>query len=112
VKMLIITVCAACAGILTGILYHGEMPDVFGPFAAVWLLTILLTIIGGVKAFVERVFCEKMFFYGFLTNLILGTIIAFLGLQLSVDLYIVVSIVLTLRIFRDASDIGKQLFSN
>ncbi|MFC4735516.1 DUF1290 domain-containing protein [Bacillus daqingensis] len=110
-KLVVTLAVAVCAGIITGVFYQGELPGGYESYAAVWILTLLLSITGGMKAFVERVFCEKMFFYGFVTNLILGTIIAFLGHQLSVDLYIVVSIVLTLRIFRDASDIRKQLFN-
>lgn len=82
--------------------------DVFVPlsyasYLAVAVLAALDTIVGGLRAGMERRFESDIFFSGFVSNTIAAGFLAFIGDRIGVPLTLVATIVFGYRIFQNLS---------
>ncbi|RCK10906.1 DUF1290 domain-containing protein [Bacillus licheniformis] len=66
---------------------------------ALAILASLDTLIGGIRAHLESVYDELVFVTGFFFNIILAISLAFLGVHLGVDLYLVGMFAFGVRLF-------------
>ncbi|SER52166.1 small basic family protein [Salisediminibacterium halotolerans] len=98
-----IPIAAVCLGLIAGYLFYAPFEYIYSGYLAVFLLVSLDTILGGIRSYQENTFDEQNFLSGFVINLIFASGIAFLGLQLGVDLYLAAVFALGVRLFRNLS---------
>ncbi|MGA0842178.1 MAG: DUF1290 domain-containing protein, partial [Candidatus Nanopelagicales bacterium] len=69
-------------------------------------------VFGGIRANLEKVFDDQVFIISFLSNVLLASLIVFLGDQLGVgsQLSTGVVVVLAMRIFANAAAVRRLLF--
>ncbi|WP_184662639.1 small basic family protein [Texcoconibacillus texcoconensis] len=96
-------------GVILGIVINVPVADFLLPFVAVGLLVCIDTLVGGLRAHLEKAFDEQTFFIGFVFNLLLALTLAFLGAQLGVDLYLAAVIPLGIRLFKNVASIRKKV---
>lgn len=76
-------------GITIGFSTNFTIPDEYSNYLSLAILASLDTLIGGIRAHLESVYDELVFVTGFFFNIILAISLAFLGVHLGVDLYLV-----------------------
>ncbi|MEQ6375243.1 small basic family protein [Bacillaceae bacterium S4-13-58] len=88
-------------GISLGLLTDFHLNDTYTNYLSIALLAAFDTLIGGTRAHLEGKFDESIFVSGFFTNILLAAFLAFLGLQLGIDLYLVAVFAFGVRIFQN-----------
>jgi small basic protein len=96
-------------GIVVGSLLGIEIPSQYAPYLSVVVLAALDSTMGGVRALLERTFTDRLFFTGFLSNVILAAGLTYLGDRLGVNLYLAVAIVFGIRLFQNLSVIRRLI---
>jgi len=78
------------------------------PIPSAWAPYVAIAIVAGIDAFagagrnwLERRFDEAIFISGFFVNMVLAALLAYVGAQLGVDLYLAVVVALGIRIFNN-----------
>ena len=96
-------------GLFVGYLFYAPFEEIYTGYLAVFLLVSLDTLLGGLRAYLQKMFDDRIFFSGFVINLIFACGIAFLGLQLGVDLYLAAVFALGVRLFQNVSAIRREV---
>jgi small basic protein len=96
-------------GILLGLLVGIEIPLGFVKYTAIALLAALDTILGGLRAHLERRFDLMVFTSGFLVNTSFAALLTAIGDLLGLDIYLGAVIVFSMRIFNNVSYIRREL---
>ncbi|TSC93221.1 MAG: hypothetical protein CEN89_231 [Candidatus Berkelbacteria bacterium Licking1014_7] len=99
-------------GIALGVWLPYEIPIEFTRYTAIGILGILDSIFGAMRADLQHKYNHSIFVSGLIFNMILAVAITYLGDKLSLDLYLAVIIVFTLRIFANIGTIRYWLLSN
>ncbi len=99
-------------GILVGLLVQPTVPVWLQPYLPIAVVAALDAVFGGVRALLDGIFDDKVFFVSFLSNVVVAALVVFLGDQLGVgsQLSIGVVVVLGVRIFSNAAAIRRHLF--
>lgn len=96
-------------GVLLGLFSEFQIPDEYSNYLSIAVLAALDTLFGGIRAHLENVFNEQVFLTGFFTNIILAAGLAFLGVHLGVDLYLVAVFAFGVRLFHNIAMIRRIL---
>ena len=82
------------------------------PYLPIAVVAALDAVFGGIRANLEKVFDDQVFIISFLSNVLLASLIVFLGDQLGVgsQLSTGVVVVLAMRIFANAAAVRRLLF--
>lgn len=99
------------AGILIGSIISIQIPLVMAKYLSIAVLAALDSAFGGIRGIYENTFNGMILLTGFLSNALLAALLAFLGDQLSVDLYMAAVFVFGIRIFNNLSSIRHYLLS-
>lgn len=83
----LIPVLGLLAGILIGSIVSIQIPLVLAKYLSIAVLAALDSALGGVRCIYENNFNGLILLTGFISNALLAAFLAFLGDQLSVDLY-------------------------
>lgn len=86
-------------GILVGIYAPFTIPSIFARYTAVGIMGILDSIFGAIRADLQGKYNPSIFISGLFFNMVLAMIFTWLGDRLSIDLYLAVIVVFTIRIF-------------
>ncbi len=99
-------------GIIAGLLFAPEVPVAFQPYLPIAVVAALDAVFGGLRAFLDGIFDDKVFVVSFVSNVIIAAAIVFLGDQLGVggQLTTGVIVVLGIRIFSNVAAIRRHLF--
>ena len=99
-------------GIALGIYLEPTLPTGLQPYLPIAIVAALDALFGGFRAYLERIFDDKVFVVSFLSNVVVAALIVFLGDQLGVgtQLSTGVVVVLGIRIFSNAAAIRRHLF--
>ncbi|MDR5683445.1 MAG: small basic family protein [Armatimonadota bacterium] len=97
------------AGVLLGLLVGIEIPLGFVKYTAIAVLAALDTILGGVRAQLEKRFDLMVFTSGFLVNTSFAALLTAIGDLLGVDIYLGAVIVFSMRIFDNVSYVRRDL---
>ena len=89
-----------------------ELPNNWASYLALAMLASLDSIFGGIKARLEDKFDDDIFITGFIFNTLLAALMAFLGDQMRIDLFLVTLMVLGWRIFLNLSIIRIAIVNN
>lgn len=97
-------------GISLGLLTDISIPEQYSQYLSIAVLAALDTLFGGIRAHLERAFDQKIFITGFFFNIGLAVLLAFLGVQLGVDLYLAAIFAFGVRLFQNIAIIRRKLF--
>lgn len=106
-----IPVLGLVAGIALGLLLDVTVPVALEPYLPIALIAALDALLGAGRATLEGVFDDRVFVVSFISNVLLATLIVFLGNQLGVgaQLTTAVIVVLGIRIFTNAAAMRRLL---
>lgn len=97
------------AGILLGLLLPVSIPAAWTKYTSVAVLAALDTGVGGIKAGLEQHFSLVVFTSGFTFNILIATLLVYLGDSLGVDLYLAAILVFGVRLFNNTTTIRRIL---
>jgi small basic protein len=98
-------------GLILGFLTDIKIPVEYSNYLSIAVLAALDTLIGGIRAYLQDIYDEKVFVSGFFFNIILAASLAFLGVHLGVDLYLAAVFAFGVRLFQNIAVIRRILLS-
>lgn len=98
-------------GVIFGAIFNVRIPDEYLNYLSIAVLASLDTIFGGIRAHLQHVYDELVFVTGFFFNIILAVSLAFLGVQLGVDLYLAAVFAFGVRLFQNIAVIRRILLA-
>ncbi|MBM7552846.1 small basic family protein [Thalassobacillus pellis] len=96
-------------GVTIGLLTDFRIPDEYANYLSIAVLAAFDTLFGGIRAQLEKKFDDVVFLTGFFSNVILAAFLAFLGVQLGIDLYLAAVFAFGVRIFQNIAIIRRYL---
>ena len=107
-----IAVLGLLAGILCGLFFQPDVPLGVEPYLPIAVVAALDAVFGGLRAYLDGIFDDKVFVVSFLSNVVIAASIVFVGDQLGVgaQLQTGVIVVLGIRIFSNVAAIRRHLF--
>jgi small basic protein len=99
-------------GIVLGLMLQPEVPLWLEPYLPIAVVAALDAVFGGLRAFLDGIFDDKVFVVSFVSNVVIAAAIVFLGDKLGVggQLSTGVIVVLGIRIFSNVAAIRRHLF--
>lgn len=107
-----IAVLGLLMGAAVGIILGPDVPLWLQPYLPIAIIAALDALFGAVRALLEGVFSDRVFVVSFVSNVVIASLIVFVGDQLGVgaQLSTGVIVVLTIRIFANVAAIRRRLF--
>ncbi len=107
-----IAIVGLLIGILAGLLLEPSVPVSLQPYLPIAVVAALDAVFGGLRAFLDGIFDDKVFVVSFVSNVLIAALIVYLGDQLGVggQLSTGVIVVLGIRIFSNVAAIRRHLF--
>lgn len=107
-----IVVLAVIAGVVGGLVLQPTVPLDLQPYLPIAVVAALDALFGGVRAWLEGIFDDKVFVVSFVGNVLVASLIVYLGDKLGVggQLSTGIVVVLGIRIFSNAAAIRRHLF--
>lgn len=96
-------------GVAIGMALSLTIPAQYSRYTAMALLAVIDSVLGAVRADLDREFDNRILLTGFFLNLILASILTFLGERLGVELYIAAIAAFGLKMFNNLAIIRRQL---
>jgi small basic protein len=96
-------------GLVVGFLFPLSIPLAYAKYLSVGVLAALDSTLGGLRAGMEENFDAGVFITGFFGNALLAGVLAYLGDQLGVDLYLAAVFAFGVRIFQNLAIIRRYL---
>ncbi len=88
---------------------HITVPLIYAPYLSVAILAAFDSIVGGVRAGLERKFDNSIFLSGFFVNTAAAALLAWIGDLVGVALYLAAVVAFGVRIFQNLSLIRRLL---
>jgi small basic protein len=107
-----IVVLAAVVGVVLGLVLQPTVPLDLQPYLPIAVVAALDALFGAARAWLERIFDDKVFVVSFVGNVLVASLIVYLGDKLGVggELSTGIVVVLGIRIFSNAAAIRRHLF--
>ncbi|MDX6319407.1 MAG: hypothetical protein QOD35_2807 [Nocardioidaceae bacterium] len=107
-----IAVVGLLIGVLAGIFLEPSVPDALQPYLPIAVVAALDAVFGGLRAYLDGIFDDKVFVVSFVSNVLIAGLIVYLGDQLGVggQLSTGVIVVLGIRIFSNVAAIRRHVF--
>jgi small basic protein len=107
-----IAVVGLLIGILAGIVLEPSVPESLQPYLPIAVVAALDAVFGGLRAYLDGIFDDKVFVVSFVSNVLIAGLIVYLGDQLGVggQLSTGVIVVLGIRIFSNVAAIRRHVF--
>ncbi|MDX6371776.1 MAG: hypothetical protein QOD98_764 [Nocardioidaceae bacterium] len=107
-----IAVLGLVAGIVLGLVLRPNVPVALDPYLPIAVVAALDAVFGGLRAYLDGIFDDKVFVISFVSNVVIAAGIVFLGDKLGVggQLSTGVIVVLGIRIFSNVAAIRRHLF--
>jgi len=108
----VIAVFGLVVGIVLGLILRPDVPLGLEPYLPIAVVAALDAVFGGLRAYLDGIFDDKVFVISFASNVVIAAGIVFLGDQLGVggQLSTGVIVVLGIRIFANVAAIRRHLF--
>jgi len=108
----VIVLLAVVAGVVSGLVLQPNVPLDLQPYLPIAVVAALDALFGGVRAWLEGIFDDKVFVVSFVGNVLVASLIVYLGDKLGVggELSTGIVVVLGIRIFSNAAAIRRHLF--
>ena len=103
---------ALVVGIVLGVVFSPQVPDVIQPYLPIAVVAALDAVFGGLRAYLDEIFDAKVFVVSFVFNVLVASLIVWLGDQLGVgtQLSTAIVVVLGIRIVGNAAALRRRLF--
>lgn len=106
----------ALVGLLIGILIGWffipfRIPLIYATYVSIAFLAGLDSVLGAIRAEIEKKFDLLIFISGFIVNIFLAGLLTFVGDRLGVDLYLAAVVTFGVRIFQNLAFIRRDLLS-
>ncbi|MGC0364216.1 small basic protein [Rhodococcus sp. 27YEA15] len=103
---------ALVIGIILGVVFSPQVPDAIQPYLPIAVVAALDAVFGGLRAYLDEIFDAKVFVVSFVFNVLVASLIVWLGDQLGVgtQLSTAIVVVLGIRIFGNAAALRRRLF--
>jgi small basic protein len=107
----VIPVLGLVLGIVLGLALDVDIPPALQPYLPIAVVAALDALLGALRATLEGVFDDRVFVVSFVSNVLLATLIVYVGNLLGVgtQLTTAVIVVLGIRIFTNAAAIRRLL---
>lgn len=109
--MIWLPVLGLIVGVGIGLVSNVNIPPALSSYLSIAILASLDTVFGGVKASLEKNFDGFVFLTGFFFNAIVAALLAYIGNQLSVDLYLAAVVAFGVRMFQNIAIIRRIMFN-
>jgi small basic protein len=108
----VIAALGLVVGIVLGLLLRPDVPVSLDPYLPIAVVAALDAVFGGLRAYLDGIFDDKVFVISFVSNVLIASGIVFLGDKLGVggQLSTGVIVVLGIRIFSNVAAIRRHLF--
>jgi small basic protein len=108
----VIAVLGLVVGIVLGLVLRPDVPLGLDPYLPIAVVAALDAVFGGLRAYLDGIFDDKVFVISFVSNVVIAAGIVFLGDKLGVggQLSTGVIVVLGIRIFSNVAAIRRHLF--
>lgn len=99
-------------GIALGLIFEPSVPVGMQPYLPIAVVAALDAVFGGLRAFLDGIFDDKVFVISFVSNVSIAALIVYVGDQLGVggQLSTGVIVVLGIRIFSNVAAIRRHVF--
>ncbi len=97
-------------GALIALMLRPTVPAEMTRYVAMGVVAALDASFGGMRAYVERTFNDRVFVLAFVSNAAVAAGLVWLGDQLAVDLTTAVVVVFGIRIFQNVAALRRRLF--
>ncbi|MCI0688856.1 MAG: small basic family protein [Sporichthyaceae bacterium] len=99
-------------GVVAGLFVEPTIPLWLQPYLPIAVVAALDAVFGGLRAWFEGIFADRVFVVSFVSNALIAAVIVFLGDQLGVGgpLSTGVVVVFGIRIFANVAAIRRHLF--
>jgi small basic protein len=99
-------------GVVVGVIVEPTVPAALQPYLPIAVVAALDALFGGLRAYLDGVFDDRVFVVSFLFNVLIAALLVFLGDQLGVgaQMTTAVVVVLGIRIFSNAASIRRHIF--
>jgi small basic protein len=97
-------------GAVIALLLRPTVPADMTRYVAMGVVAAVDASFGGIRAYVERTFNDRVFVLAFSTNAVVAAGLVWLGDQLAVDLTTAVVVVFGVRIFQNLAALRRRLF--
>jgi small basic protein len=98
------------AGAVVALVLRPTVPADMTRYVAMGVVAAVDASFGGIRAYVENTFNDRVFVLAFVTNAAVAAGLVWLGDQLSVDLTTAVVVVFGIRIFQNLAALRRRLF--
>ncbi|WP_141013344.1 small basic family protein [Nocardioides sambongensis] len=107
-----IAVLGLVLGIALGLVFQPDVPIGLEPYLPIAVVAALDAVFGGLRAYLDGIFDDKVFVVSFLSNVVIAAGIVYLGDRLGVggQLSTGVIVVLGIRIFTNVAAIRRHVF--
>ncbi len=99
-------------GIVLGLIFQPDVPLWLEPYLPIAVVAALDAVFGGLRAYLDGIFDDKVFVVSFVSNVVVAAAIVYLGDQLGVGSQLTtgVIVVLGIRIFSNVAAIRRHVF--
>ncbi|HLS73251.1 MAG TPA: small basic family protein [Actinomycetaceae bacterium] len=99
-------------GVVVGIIVEPTVPQALQPYLPIAVVAALDALFGGLRAYLDGIFDDRVFVVSFLSNVLIAAVLVFLGDQLGVgtQMTTAVVVVLGIRIFSNTAAIRRHVF--
>lgn len=110
--LVVLGAIALGVGIVIGTVSGPRVPLALAPYLPIAVVAALDAVFGGLRAFLDGIFDAKVFVISFVFNVLVASLIVWLGDQLGVgtQLSTAIVVVLGIRIFGNAAALRRRLF--
>ena len=109
--MILLPVLGLLIGVAVGFVANVDIPVAYSSYLSISILAALDTVFGGVRASLEKSFDGAVFMSGFFFNTLVAALLAYIGNQLGVDLYLAAVVAFGVRLFQNIAVIRRIAFN-
>lgn len=103
-------ILAIVAGVILALMLDITIPSSLTPYVAIFILAALDSVLGAVRAGMEKKFNFTIFITGLLGNGLIAAALTYFGKKIGVDLYVAAVLVFGMRLFQNFASTRRHLF--
>lgn len=96
-------------GLVIGYISPFSVPADYAKYLSVAILAALDSVLGGIRSVQEENFDSTVFLTGFFSNMLLASLLAYVGDRIGVDLYLAAVVAFGVRLFQNMAIIRRHL---
>lgn len=99
-------------GVILGLVLHPDLSPALQPYLPIMIVAAMDALFGALRAYLAHTFSDRVFIISFISNVLIGGLIVWVGDLIGVgsQLSTAVVVVLGIRIFTNAAAIRREVF--